>query len=238
MDKCTYSATLEALLTNPMARMGLIGAEDEDVEDTDDTEDGDEDDEDEDDSDDEDEDDGDESDSDADKSKSKKKKDGAKSESERKIENLTEDRNRQFHKRKAAEKKVTELTARVADLEKNGTKDEELKTKLTKAEEDATKLQTTNARLSLENAFLRDNTYDWANPTDAFKLLDTSDVDEDGTGLKAALDKLATEKKYLLKAEEPKPRQRRKTGETPSGGKKKQTEAQREAELRKKYPNL
>jgi hypothetical protein len=238
MNKCTDGVTLEELLLTGKALLGLRGAEDEDADDADDT-DSDEDGE------DEDGDDGDESDDDededgegdpADKSKSKKK-DSAKSESERKIDNLTEDRNRQFHKRKAAEQKVKDLTEKVATLEKDGTKDEDLRAKLTKAEEDQEKLTTANVKLALENAFLRDNTYDWANPADAFKLLDLSDVEEDGSGLKAALDKLATDKKYLLKGAAKRPA--RKTGETPGTGKKKQqSAADREKFLRERYPQL
>lgn len=62
--------------------------------------------------------------------------------------------------------------------------------------------QELNKKLSLEVAFLKDNTYKWQNPSTALKVadLDGVEVGADGkvTGLKAALEKLAKSDPYLL----------------------------------------
>ena len=64
-------------------------------------------------------------------------------------------------------------------------------------------LTETNRKLSLENAFLKDNTHDWQNPGAALKMADLSGVtvNEDGSvsGLKDALKKLATSEAWMLK---------------------------------------
>jgi hypothetical protein len=59
--------------------------------------------------------------------------------------------------------------------------------------------------LSIENAFLKDNTYAWHNPDAARKLVDLSQVqlNDDGSvsGMKDALKALATAHPYLIKQE-------------------------------------
>lgn len=123
--------------------------------------------------------------------------------------------------RAAADRRVAERDATIADLQK------QLRDKDTKADgtvqarvtelESATKKQDkTIHELRIQNAFLAANTYDWVDPSDALRLADLSAVEidpEDGsvTGLKEALKKLATAKPHLIKS--------RKEGDrNPSGG--------------------
>jgi len=101
----------------------------------------------------------------------------------------------------AAEKKVKEYEdANKSELEKAEGKVKESEAKMAE-------LTTTVSQLQLENAFLRENTHSWADPEDALELAQRRGylegvVDEDGDidrkALKAALDKLAKEKKHLL----------------------------------------
>lgn len=79
---------------------------------------------------------------------------------------------------------------------------ERTKVELTEAQQALAAQQELNKRLSLEVAFLKDNTYKWQNPSTALKVadLDGVEVGADGkvTGLKAALEKLAKSDPYLL----------------------------------------
>ncbi len=100
--------------------------------------------------------------------------------------------------------------------------------------------------LRLNNAFLSDNTYDWADPADALKLADLSgvEIDKDGTvtGMKEALDKLAKDKPHLVKAatkddeDEDDPTKTTSTGAPPKAKGTKEQHAR--SSLVKKYPAL
>jgi hypothetical protein len=107
---------------------------------------------------------------------------------------------------RAQQKTNAELLARLKAIEDKDKKPEEIqsreaeeaKTRAAKAEERARKVQ-------LENAFLRANSVDWVDKSDAFRLvdLDDVDVDEDGTvderQLARALRALAKRKPHLVK---------------------------------------
>jgi seryl-tRNA synthetase len=95
-------------------------------------------------------------------------------------------------KRKALEREKMSETEKVAAELKDVT-----------AERDNLKTQVTDLRL--ENAFLSDNKYTWHDPQDALRLIDLDGVEvKDGkvTGLSEAIEKLAKNKKHLLKTEE------------------------------------
>lgn len=110
----------------------------------------------------------------------------------------------------AIQRRMQAADKRAADFEKRFTEAERAKmdeTERTKAElADATQkieaLTETNRKLSLDNAFLVDNTYKWKDSDAAMKLADLSGVTigEDGKaiGLKEALKALADSKKWLL----------------------------------------
>jgi hypothetical protein len=229
---CTEGVTLEELLCYPMDLLVLVGAEgDEDEDDERDADDPDKP------KDNEDDDrDGDDPD--------KKKKDDEPGDPARAIQNLTEDRDRQWRKRKAAEEDASELRKQLAAAQANGTQDEELKKQVTQVTETNERLLAQNRTLSLQNAFLQDNAYAWEDSEAALALVDLSgvEIDDDGKvqGMKVALDKLAKAKPYLVK------KPVKKTSDTPSGNNPRgkngqQTEAQRKAqedELIRKYPAL
>lgn len=168
---------------------------------------------------------------------------------DRTIANLEEERERNVKKRREAQDEAAELKVQIADLKKNGTTDEATKSRMTELETTVGSQSETISRLALENAFLRDNTYSWQNTSAALRLVDMDNVEieSDGkiSGLKSALDKLAKDNPYLLKAaEEPKVEKKEepksKTGDAPQSktAKTDSDTAAREAELRRKYPAL
>lgn len=98
--------------------------------------------------------------------------------------------------------------------------------------------------LLIQNAFLKDNKFTWANPTTALRLADLSEVeiDEEGnvTGLAEALQKLAKEEPYLLKSKKDDDGDDNDDSGRPTGqpvGKKSKGNANRD-NLVKKYPAL
>lgn len=104
----------------------------------------------------------------------------------------------------AADQRAAKLEAELSQLrDKDLPEAEKLKRDFEVAQEQVSKLQESNSQLSLENAFLKDNTYDWQNPARALKLVDLAQVtiNDDGTvsGLKEALKALATSDPYLVK---------------------------------------
>lgn len=123
---------------------------------------------------------------------------------QKKISALEDEKNRQYRRRKDAERERDDLKARLDALE-NKDKPE---TDLLKKENETLKstnesLQTDLTGARLQIAFLQDNTYEWHNPGRALKLADLSEVeiDDDGKvhGLKAALDALVKTDPYLVK---------------------------------------
>lgn len=103
----------------------------------------------------------------------------------------------------ALKKQNEELNQRLKAIEDKDKGELEKATgSLTEAQTKLQELQEQNMQLLINNAFLSDNTHNWANPKAALRLADLSDVeiDDEGnvTGLKEALDALAKSDPYLL----------------------------------------
>lgn len=113
--------------------------------------------------------------------------------------------------------KAADQRASKAEQELKALKDKDLGEK-ERAEQEATEAKAEVEKrdeviqgLRLENAFLRDTTHTWHDPSDVLRFVRDDDrvtIDEDGTvkGLEAALKDLASKKPYLVKkAEEGEP---------------------------------
>lgn len=103
----------------------------------------------------------------------------------------------------AADRRASDVEKKLQDAERAKLDEtERTKVELQDAQQKIETLTETNRKLSLDNAFLKDNTYKWKDSDAAMKLADLSGVEigEDGTvtGLKEALKALADTKKYLL----------------------------------------
>lgn len=124
-----------------------------------------------------------------------------------KIKALTEEKERHYKRRKAAEaerdalrqnKQIKDEGAAASDDKSTGEVD-----KATKA---AAAAQARARELQVENAFLKANKIDWHDAQDALKHLDMSEVDMDEDGnvdaksLEAELRRLAKAKPYLVKS--------------------------------------
>jgi hypothetical protein len=165
-----------------------------------------------------------------------------------KIEDLEQEKERHYRRRKEAENERDEYKRQLEELKGKDTPE------LEKVQQQVVDLETQNKALSeslrqahLENAFLKDNSYTWHNPGRALKLADLSEVeiDDDGTvhGLKKALDALAKSDAYLLKQEDKQekkdPPNTGEAGKNPSKREQKDKSAKtKEAELLNKYPAL
>jgi len=246
MKTCAYSVTLEELLKRPTDLLVLVGAEedpaDAEKDDPSDDEDGDDDDDsDEDDDDDNDDDDNDDDDSGDPKDKSKSKK---LSERQQEIADLKDETARHKKRRAASEERVTRLLAENAELKKNGSKDEQLKTELGDANKKVATLEPLVQQLNVQVAFLRDNTIAWKDPEAALKLADLSDVTFEGgkaEGLSAALRDLAKRKPYLVADKTADKPPARRSGDKPAGkgrGKSEADAAARKASFAARYPAL
>lgn len=158
---------------------------------------------------------------------------------------LTQENARRRTENKRLLKEKQDLEARLkeyedadkSDLEKATGTVNELTARAEKAEGNV-------GRLTLENAFLLDNTYDWANPKTALRLVDLSEVeiDDDGkvTGLDEALKALAESEPYLLKGkddeDEDDDEEKPSAGQPPKG--KQKPGKPNRAALEKRYPAL
>lgn len=105
---------------------------------------------------------------------------------------------------KAADKRASDFEKQFKQLtEKDLPEVEKLKRDFEETTKQVDSLRATNSKLSLENAFLSDNTYEWMNPKRALQLIDRSsiEIEDDGSvsGLKEALKALAASDPYLLK---------------------------------------
>lgn len=170
-----------------------------------------------------------------------------------KIEDLEQEKERHYTRRKEAEKRAEEAEKELRELRKKDQPEKE------KVETELKELRTQNESLSgqlretlLENSFLRDNSYSWHNPSRALRLADLSkvEIDDDGTvhGLKNALDALAKSDPYLISKEskdkDEKEKDKKDLPDTSDKSnksnreKKNDSEKTREAELRKKYAAL
>lgn len=171
-----------------------------------------------------------------------------------KIEDLEQEKERHFRRRKEAEKRAEELERELAELKGKDTPEQEkLQAKVDELTTSVNSLTESLTNSRLEVAFLKDNSYSWHNPGRALALADLSEVeiDDDGKvhGLKAALDKLAKSDPYLIqegkapkdekKSDKPDAPDTSRTNKNPS--KKEQSKDAREkqaADLVKKYPAL
>lgn len=160
------------------------------------------------DEDDDDTDDGDDADEDDDEDDNEDNK-SKKSAAQKRIEELSAEAKQ--HRKKASERgrRIRELEARLAELEKGsgkgkqGNDDEDDKSEeVTQLKSDFEKVLTDNEQLRIENAFLRNTKFQWKNPKAALKLADLTDVEinDDGEveGLDDALEALAKSDPYLL----------------------------------------
>lgn len=158
---------------------------------------------------------------------------------------------------RAKEKEVETLNARLKALEdKDKPAEEVTKREAAEAKEKADKLSAKLRSQTLELAFFKANTIDWADPADALKLvdLDEVDVDEDGTvdakALRLALRDLAKRKPHLVKKskaepdddddeddEDDEPRSRR-SAPRMNGRRKGKGQTPSRADLAKKFPVL
>jgi len=125
------------------------------------------------------------------------------------VKSLTEERDRHYAARQEAERKLNERLAADAEEERKKLSDaERTQRDLAAKQQQADSLVETNRRLSLQNAFLIENTVTWHSPADALALADLSAVEtaDDGTiknpdAVKAAITKLAKDKAYLVKTD-------------------------------------
>lgn len=144
----------------------------------------------------------------ADKSKAKAKdKEGDDDDLKDRVEDA-EARAARYKKRmQAADRKNSELAARVAALEKGkgeGDKDGEPSKELTEAKQEVESLRAANSTLRVENSFLLNNKFSWHDPEDVLALVlkdEDVEVDEDGNveGMEAALKRIAKKKPWLVK---------------------------------------
>jgi hypothetical protein len=123
-----------------------------------------------------------------------------------KIEDLEQEKERHYRRRKEAEQEADRLRKELDELKGKDTPEQEkLQNRVTELETSLTATQESLEAAHLENAFLKDNTFTWHNPGRALKLADLSkvEIDDDGTvhGLKEALEKLAKSDPYLIKQE-------------------------------------
>lgn len=166
------------------------------------------------------------------------------SEADRRLANLESEKQRFYEERQKAREERDAARKELEEFRKNGIQDEQTKQKLADMEAKLEKSDTVIASLSLENAFLKDNTHEWVDPAAALKLADLSQVEisEDGqvSGLKTALDALAKNSPYLLKKSESTPPPR-KSGDQPGTDKEKSAQKKRQdrqASLKRKFPAL
>lgn len=183
---------------------------------------------------------GDDAGDDADKDKSKDDP------AQKKIAALNEEKDRHWEAARKAEKERDDALALLKEIEDKGKDAATLQAERLKELESSTStLSERNKGLALENAFLKDNTFKWQSADVALRLADLSNVkiDDKGkvTGLKEALEALATSSPFLLvpeskEEEEKKPAPR--SGDAPGSKKKPEGKAAQEAALRQKYPAL
>lgn len=160
----------------------------------------------------------------------------------KKISALEEEKNRQWKRRKAAEKARDEALAELQKLQ-NADKSEveQAAAKVPDLEKTVEAQGATIRQLSLENAFLTDNSFQWQNPKRALQLVDMSEVeiDDDGkvTGLDSALKALAKSDPYLLKPKSDDKEKLPNSGDPTNKDKREKQTADRQT-LQQKYPGL
>ena len=116
----------------------------------------------------------------------------------------------------AADKRRAEYEQKLKEIEDKDKSEFELtQSKLQEREQTVQTLTNQILDLRLENAFLKDTSFTWHDPSDVLRFLEndeTVNIDENGKvqGMQAALKKLAETKPYLIKDATPRPT-------TPSG---------------------
>jgi hypothetical protein len=165
-----------------------------------------------------------------------------------KLQDLEEEKERHFRRRKETEAENETLRKRLKELEdKDKGDDEKLSEELASLKSENSTLMESLRERTLEVAFLKDNEYEWHSPGRALALADLSkvEIDEDGTvhGLKDALKALAKSDPYLVKGEQEKKEKEENPPSTdtknPSKRERKgKSEEERRQELARKYPAL
>ena len=108
----------------------------------------------------------------------------------------------------AADRKNSELAARITALEKGDKKEDgEPSEELVTAQKEVETLREANSTLRVENSFLLNNKFTWHDPKDVLALVlkdEDVEVDEDGEvqGIAAALKRIAKNKPWLVKKAE------------------------------------
>lgn len=139
------------------------------------------------------------------------------------VERLAAQLEAQRARTQAADKRAAEHEAALKQLrDKDLPEQQKLTRDLQAAQKTVEDLTATNGKISIENAFLRDNTHSWHNPEAALKLVDMSQVEiqADGsvTGMKDALKALAAAHPYLVKTETTEPAKPGSTAPGNNGG--------------------
>lgn len=168
-----------------------------------------------------------------------------------KLQDLEEEKARHLRRRREAETELEKVKKDLKELQDQGKGDgDKLAERVTELETQNETLLTSLRDRTLENAFLKDNTFEWHSPGRALALADLSNVeiDEDGAvhGLKEALKALATSDPYLIKKEEPSDKDKDEKDKPPrtdpKNPSKKETKGKSDEERRKalhdKYPAL
>lgn len=168
-----------------------------------------------------------------------------------KIEDLEQEKERHFRRRKEAEKRAEQAERELNELKAKDTPEvERLTQQVSTLETQNTALEENLTTARMEIAFLKDNSYSWHNPGRALKLADLSgvEIDDDGNvhGLRAALDKLAKSDPYLISQESKEKDKKEKkdlpnTDDPKNPGKKQETKDSKDkkkSELLQKYPAL
>jgi hypothetical protein len=136
------------------------------------------------------------------------------------LQNKREEQERDFKKRKEAEKRADELQKIVDEQERKGKSElENAKTDLAAKDKVIAAKDDTIRRLTIENAFMTLKEIEWNNPATALKLVDLSDVEfdeetgkvKDSKQLLKAAKELAVSDPYLVKSKTDV------SNETPSG---------------------
>lgn len=127
-----------------------------------------------------------------------------------KIVALEEEKNRHYTARTEAERARDEAQAALEEIKRKEKSDlENAQADVKKREEKISAQGETIKRLAVQNAFLASSETTWHDPADALRLVDLSEVKIDDVSgevsnpdaLKAAIKKLADEKKYLVKTD-------------------------------------
>lgn len=150
------------------------------------------------------------------------------------VEGLIKSRDKAIGEKRKAKNELAAAQARIRELEGGDKSESE---QLTEATTTISSQEQTIRDLRLQNAFLVSSTHDWENPKLALSLADMDSVDFDDesgevTGLKEALDEVASKHPYLIRTNKPKARR---SGDPAKPKDEAARKKARESELRSKY---